>query len=438
MGALLQIADHVSNKTHLTSYDGNGNVVALFDADASSSATACVARYEYSPYGEALRCEGAYARENSFRFSTRFTDDETNLIYYGYRYYSPSVGRWLARDPIEEQGGVNLYGFCLNNSVNGIDVLGKNPIFTIGGRRYNVTAMPIASYNAYNVNLIRSQGGLVTLDPSKWGISISIIWNPSYGFNVVGNIYNYYYVATPIGGPTPSAPPPSPPGPYYRPTDEFSMAVDRMIPGGIGDYKISYMYDFNAPGRIGGGGGKDAFAIGLGLRNARPENYTLHGNITDLNAAMNHIAGLAGRNYSGIFTVGHGTEQGPNIAGVLFNESMVRAISNVLTPIGPLFVFFANCSAFSDANVVAQYQAWARTYNMTFIAGNMDLINYVIKPGGFNSHPSTWTYLGFNPADQLPGFNWIIVHPNGVIKRTADGNLPVSAPPPNQVAPVAP
>ena len=127
VGALLQIANHLTGKTYLPSYDGNGNIVALFDAEASSSATACVAAYEYSPYGEFLRSEGTYAKENPFRFSTKFTDDETGLVDYGRRYYSPSQGRFLGRDPIEETGGLNLYGFCGNNSINRWDYLGMMP-----------------------------------------------------------------------------------------------------------------------------------------------------------------------------------------------------------------------------------------------------------------------------------------------------------------------
>lgn len=46
------------------------------------------------------------------------------LNYYGYRYYDPETGRWLNRDPIEEQGGVNLYGFVGNDGVNWLDYLG--------------------------------------------------------------------------------------------------------------------------------------------------------------------------------------------------------------------------------------------------------------------------------------------------------------------------
>lgn len=54
MGALLQINDHSSGKTYLPSYDGNGNIVALFDGDSTTGSVA--AAYEYSPYGELLRC----------------------------------------------------------------------------------------------------------------------------------------------------------------------------------------------------------------------------------------------------------------------------------------------------------------------------------------------------------------------------------------------
>ncbi len=42
----------------------------------------------------------------------------------GKRYYNPSTGRWLNRDPIEENGGVNLYGMINNNPVMYSDYLG--------------------------------------------------------------------------------------------------------------------------------------------------------------------------------------------------------------------------------------------------------------------------------------------------------------------------
>ncbi len=64
------------------------------------------------------------AKVNPFGFSTQYTDNETDLVYYGYRYYSPALGRWMSRAPIEERGGLNLYGFVNNDPVNKWDTLG--------------------------------------------------------------------------------------------------------------------------------------------------------------------------------------------------------------------------------------------------------------------------------------------------------------------------
>jgi RHS repeat-associated protein len=64
----------------------------------------------------------------SHRFSTKYVDDETGLYYYGYRYYTPEIGRWMNRDPIEEDGGVNLYGFVGSDGVNESDKLGKSAV----------------------------------------------------------------------------------------------------------------------------------------------------------------------------------------------------------------------------------------------------------------------------------------------------------------------
>lgn len=126
VGALLQIAEHIAGKAYFLSYDGNGNVSGVFDATAGSASSSCVASYEYSPYGELLRSEGYYAKENAMRFSTKPTDDETGLVYYGRRYYNPNQGRFLGRDPIQEEGGVHLYRFVSNNPIRYYDVLGED------------------------------------------------------------------------------------------------------------------------------------------------------------------------------------------------------------------------------------------------------------------------------------------------------------------------
>ena len=86
--------------SYFPAYDGNGNVVAMLNSTDAGFA----ARYEYGPFGEPLRTSGAVAAVNPFRFSTKYQDAETSLLYYGHRYYTPSNGRWLSRDPIGDVG----------------------------------------------------------------------------------------------------------------------------------------------------------------------------------------------------------------------------------------------------------------------------------------------------------------------------------------------
>ena len=103
-------------------YDGNGNVTEITDL-----AGAKVASYRYDAYGNTLAASGPYSAQNRYRFSTKPLDSEVTgapLYYYGYRFYDPITGSWPSRDPIEERGGLNLYGFVGNDGVNWIDLLG--------------------------------------------------------------------------------------------------------------------------------------------------------------------------------------------------------------------------------------------------------------------------------------------------------------------------
>ena len=79
--------------------------------------------YSYEPFGNvSMNASGVV---QPFRFSSEFYDEELDLVYYNYRHYSPSLGRFLSRDPIEEQGGLNLYAFVENNPIVKFDVAGR-------------------------------------------------------------------------------------------------------------------------------------------------------------------------------------------------------------------------------------------------------------------------------------------------------------------------
>jgi len=122
IGGLLAIQDHSAMYagTYNPSYDGNGNVTALVNADTGELAAA----YEYDPYGNAVRINGTYAFENPIRFSSKYQDSETGLVYYGFRYYSPSMGRFINSDPLKEAGGLNIYAMTSNNPIGRWDYLG--------------------------------------------------------------------------------------------------------------------------------------------------------------------------------------------------------------------------------------------------------------------------------------------------------------------------
>ena len=106
--------------TYFYCYDGNWNVVALVNGADGTIA----ARYEYGVFGELIRATGPMAFVNPFRFSTKYQDDETGFIYYGFRYYNPTTGRFLSRDPLGESGGENLYALVGNDPVSQLDLLG--------------------------------------------------------------------------------------------------------------------------------------------------------------------------------------------------------------------------------------------------------------------------------------------------------------------------
>jgi RHS repeat-associated protein len=122
-------------------YDGNGNVTGLISTSGTS-----VAHYEYGPFGEVVSVTGAAKNSCPFGFSTKYTDEDTGLCYYGYRYYDAVTGRWLSRDPLEENGGLNVYGFVSNIGVSRIDNLGLACSWATGLCKRHVGGINIPSF----------------------------------------------------------------------------------------------------------------------------------------------------------------------------------------------------------------------------------------------------------------------------------------------------
>jgi RHS repeat-associated protein len=119
IGGLLARTDNATGQSAFYHADGNGNITALVNAQQLG-----VARYTYDPFGNTLSKFGPLADANLYRFSSKESHEPSGLVYYLYRFYDPNLQRWINRDPIGENGGVNLYRFVFNASPNLIDVWG--------------------------------------------------------------------------------------------------------------------------------------------------------------------------------------------------------------------------------------------------------------------------------------------------------------------------
>jgi RHS repeat-associated protein len=119
IGGLLSLRQGEDSYSYI--YDGKGNVTALITSDQNVAAA-----YRYDSFGNLMARSGTV--DQPFQFSTKRFDTKFGLAYFGYRMYSPVIGKWLTFDPIEEKGGINLYVYVQNNPINLIDPWGQKPL----------------------------------------------------------------------------------------------------------------------------------------------------------------------------------------------------------------------------------------------------------------------------------------------------------------------
>jgi RHS repeat-associated protein len=103
-------------------YDHNGNVEKIIRGSG-----AVVAEYQYDAFGNTIQesiAQGLESKDFPIRFSTKYWDAECSLYYYGYRYYSPGLGRWIKRDPSGEKNMGDIYLAMMNNPLEVIDYTG--------------------------------------------------------------------------------------------------------------------------------------------------------------------------------------------------------------------------------------------------------------------------------------------------------------------------
>ncbi len=114
VGGLLAVSK--TNALHLAFYDANGNISEYVSPSGSISA-----HYQYSPFGIPLLSQGP---SFTHQFSTKPYCRSTGLSEYQLRKYSPILGRWMSRDPLNESTDIGLFLACNNNLIFDFDING--------------------------------------------------------------------------------------------------------------------------------------------------------------------------------------------------------------------------------------------------------------------------------------------------------------------------
>lgn len=105
--------------------DAMNSITAILDEDGN-----VLERLSYEAFGD-MTCMLPDASpvevsptEVDVGFQGQIRDEVTGLYQMGFRFYNPSLGRWLSRDPIGLSGGINSDQFVLNRPTQCSDAIG--------------------------------------------------------------------------------------------------------------------------------------------------------------------------------------------------------------------------------------------------------------------------------------------------------------------------
>jgi RHS repeat-associated protein len=161
--------DHLGSVREMT--DGSGNIQA---------------EYSYDPYGQATLVQGSNLAD--FQYAGYYLHQGSGLNQTMFREYSPDLGRWLSRDPTEDNGSTNFYDYVNNCPIVLTDPSGLAPpayeMFYLpepggsaGGPVLNIqraTTTTVGKYNPYP-EIINTKAGQIRIpegyipEPSRTG-----------------------------------------------------------------------------------------------------------------------------------------------------------------------------------------------------------------------------------------------------------------------------
>lgn len=140
------VAIELEGKPFAPILDVQGNICRLIDPTTKRIAES----YEYTTFGEEVSVSQVNGTTfNPWRYASKRTDPESNLVNFGKRYYDPELARWLSTDPAGFIDSMNLYTYVLNNPFRYVDPDGRFvfaiPLFVVAFELGGAAAIALPS-----------------------------------------------------------------------------------------------------------------------------------------------------------------------------------------------------------------------------------------------------------------------------------------------------
>ncbi|MBS3820890.1 MAG: RHS repeat-associated core domain-containing protein, partial [Phycisphaerae bacterium] len=154
--------------------DANMNVTSLVEESGT-----VVERYAYSPYGERTVLDGDWSTDadglsdvnNTLGHQGLYLDTESALYYNRNRYYSPSLGRFTARDPLGYVDGMSTYEYVGSRPVSRLDPIGLEDV-SLEAKLYYGHGITQRSKKPQHVRLGAEYKDVHGAYKAKWGFFI--------------------------------------------------------------------------------------------------------------------------------------------------------------------------------------------------------------------------------------------------------------------------
>jgi len=152
----------VNNTPYAPVHDLQGNLLKLVD-----QYNVPIYQRSFTAFGE-----GPPTSLVPWGFSSKTLDPETDLIYFGRRFYSPTLGRFITPDPEHFTDGCNLYHYTQNNPLTRLDPHGLlDTAFMLENRPQNpITREDLRNFTAGSISGI-----------SNWVVNTSLDWSKYAG-----------------------------------------------------------------------------------------------------------------------------------------------------------------------------------------------------------------------------------------------------------------